>query len=644
MAIDRDTANLEAGDQKPIVQVPRQGGQAGRIEVLLVFAALSLALLVAVYLGGERYFLREAAERGRTALSLHVGNLRGWLGSYQALPQIYATSPALTALLQTPQDPALKATANDFLVAWNLASGAADSYLLDVDGTAVAASNWDEPTSFVDKNYSFRPYYKLAMEGVPGQFFGLGTVSGKRGYYFSYPVRHARQVIGVAVVKAGVDAIEAAWRDSPEEVFVTDANGIVVLAKEPGWRMTTLNKLSDEALAHIAKNRQFKVSKLQAMPLHNLTDEQENKQGGPPLVEIAGAQEHDGEYLFLTQPLPGIGWQAHLLVDTSDALRQTEILVILAAILLLALGLVALVLRERRLRYEERLAAKEEARDRLERAVARRTYELRLANRSLEQEVGERRQAEADLRQTQTELIQAGKLAALGQMSAALSHEFNQPLTAIRTYAENAIALFQRGRQDEAEGNMRQVTQLTEQMAGLSKHLSRFARKPKIVTRPVALKGVLTESLSLLKGRLEKQEVAVKIDLPLEELWIVGGHIRLQQVIVNLLTNALDAMQGLNNPVLNIAARQVDERVFLTVSDIGDGIEPAILEKIFDPFVTTKDVGQGLGLGLSISFNIIKDFGGSLTAQNRSEGGACFTVELAAASPASDLDREKGAE
>ena len=166
-------------------------------------------------------------------------NLRGWLGRYQALPQIYATSPEMAALLRAPEDPALLAQANSFLVEWNRASGASDSYLLDDKGSAIAASNWDRPNTFIGKNYGFRPYYRMPMEGDPGRFFGLGTVSKKRGYYFSHPVRADGRVIGVAVVKAGVDSIEEAWRGTQEEVLVTDENGIVVLASEPAWRMTT---------------------------------------------------------------------------------------------------------------------------------------------------------------------------------------------------------------------------------------------------------------------------------------------------------------------------------------------------------------------------------------------------------------------
>jgi two-component system C4-dicarboxylate transport sensor histidine kinase DctB len=476
------------------------------------------------------------------------------------------------------------------------------------------------------------------MKGGPGHFFALGTVSHRRGYYFSYPVLNAGETIGVVVVKAGIDSIEEAWRQTREAVLVSDGNGIIVLASEPDWRMTTLRPPSSQILDQITRDRQFDPAKLTPVPWTN-------RRKSPielPMLDAStdGADDDTRSFLLLTEHMPSAAWDAQILIDTEGAFRQTQIAVVLVAILLLVIGLIAVILRERRLRFEERLAAKEEAHDRLERAVDQRTHELSLANRSLEQEVGERRLAEDELRQTQAELIQAGKLAALGQMSAALSHEFNQPLTAIRTYAENAIALFERGRQAEAEENIKQVSQLTEQMAELSKHLSRFARKPQIKTRSVSLIGALQETLSMLQGRLEKQEVEAVIDLPSEDVWVIGGHIRLQQVMMNLITNALDAMRGEAFQVLDIRVARQGGRVKLMIADSGAGIAPEIFDRIFDPFVTTKEVGQGLGLGLSISFNIIKDFGGSLTARNRDEGGACFTVDLKAAEPAGELAAE----
>ena len=261
-------------------------------------------------------------------------------------------------------------------------------------------------------------------------------------------------------------------------------------------------------------------------------------------------------------------------------------------------------------------------------AFEERTADLTAANVQLEREIAEREAAEAELRRAQDDLIQAGKLAALGQMSAALSHEFNQPLAAIRSYADNAQLLIERNREAEACGNLRLIKDLTARMAEISKHLMTFARKPRSELRPVALAEVLDETLDFLRIRLERAGAEVAVDQPDRSLAVRAGRVRLQHVILNLVANALDAMRDNPRPRLEIAVREKDGRVAISLRDHGPGIPEDQLGRIFDPFFTTKDVGEGLGLGLSISYNIVKDFDGSLRAENHPEGGAVFTIEL----------------
>ena len=606
-----------------------------RVNGLLLFGALAFVLLWSVFQFGERYFLQRTAERGQAALRLHVENLRGWLGRYQALPHIYARSPEIQSLLKIPDDPAWRERANRFLVAANFSTGAADSYVLDLNGVAVAASNWAEDTSFVGRDYSYRPYFHEALQGRLGRFFALGTASGQRGYYFARPVRDGHDIIGVVVVKAGVDSIEEDLRRSVHEVLVSGPEGIVHLAGHPQWRLKAMRPLDAPALARITRQRQFDDESFELLDWR----EWASSVIGIPVVE-ALPDRSDGrarEFLVLTEKMPVEGWNAHLLIETGSALRQTAIAVGIAGIGLLAFGLLLAVVRERRRRFEDLLTVEEKARERLEQAVAQRTQELSMANRQLEDEVGERKAAEDELRRMQNELVQAGKLAALGQMSAALSHEFNQPLTAIRTYAENALAFLDRGREEEAQGNMRLVSKLTERMAALSKHLSSFARKPQEALRPVSLTAALTETLDLLKGRLENADLTLRLDLPQGEVWVVGGHVRLQQVIMNLVTNAIDAMRKVGDPLLAVSVAATPTEVLLTVEDNGCGISPEAAAQIFDPFFTTKGVGEGLGLGLSISYNIIKDFGGSITAASRPEGGTRMIVHLTPAEAAGGL-------
>ena len=606
------------------------------IQRVMVFGLLAVAAVGAIWLAyrwSEAYVLRDTASLGRAAVTLHVENIRGWLGRYRALPHIYAQDAHMKALLQDPTDPDLIATANRQLEVWNMATGAADTYVLDRQGTTIAASNWDQDATFVGKNYAFRPYYSQAMQGRLGRFFALGTQSGKRGYYFSHPVRDSNEIVGVMVVKAGVAAIEEELRVSPHEIYISGPEGVILLASHPDWRLKTLEPLDAETLDRIRTNRQFEIDRLKPVDF----GPDRRHPSGERLV-VARPDRSDSEpreFLHLSQPMTVEGWTLHLLMDLRGARTQILTAVLLAASLLLAAALVGTLVWQRRRRLVERLSEREQAQITLERTVNERTADLRTANLLLEAEVVERKAAEEELRRTQTELIQAGKLAALGQMAAALSHEFNQPLTAIRTYADNAIAFLERGREDEAQTNIRRISKLTERMAELSKHLSTFARKPKDTVGAVSLTGALLETLELLRGRLEKAGIRPRIDAP-DDAWVLGGHVRLQHVIMNLITNALDAVREQDQPDLWIAVQAGPNETRLVVEDNGQGIAHENLEKIFDPFFTTKEVGQGLGLGLSISFNIVKDFGGTLRAENRDKGGARFTVALRTAAPAEE--------
>ncbi|MCS6758720.1 MAG: ATP-binding protein [Candidatus Devosia euplotis] len=241
---------------------------------------------------------------------------------------------------------------------------------------------------------------------------------------------------------------------------------------------------------------------------------------------------------------------------------------------------------------------------------------------------GERKAAVELLRKTQTELIQTGKMAALGQMSTALSHEINQPLSTVKTYAQNALTFLQRGRQPEAMDNIARISELTDRMAAISWHLRNFARKPNPIFGSAIIAKVIEDAILMVSARLREQSVTVIADLGPPGLQVRGGPVRLQQVMVNLVLNALDAMAGQARPAITISVVRAGEAVEVAVRDNGPGIDPADLSQIFDPLFTTKQVAQGLVLGLSISYNIVKDFGGTLSAHNAPGGGACFVVSL----------------
>jgi two-component system C4-dicarboxylate transport sensor histidine kinase DctB len=275
---------------------------------------------------------------------------------------------------------------------------------------------------------------------------------------------------------------------------------------------------------------------------------------------------------------------------------------------------------------KEQEAALQRAHDELERRVLERTADLVETNKRLVQEIGEHRETEMALRRTQEELIQAAKLAALGQMSAGINHELNQPLAAIRTYADNARLLLEKKRSDEARWNLEQIAQLTGRMAQIITQLKAFARKSSGQAVAVSLPAAVDGALAML--RIDRGDVELVREFPTEELFVLADMVRLEQVLVNLIGNAQQALEGSATRRIELRAETDHEAVTLTVRDTGPGIAPEHLDQVFDPFFSTKEVGQGLGLGLSISYRIIDGFGGSVRAANHPDGGAQFTVRL----------------
>ena len=583
-------------------------------------------LLMFAHRGFEQHALDDLFDREKPTVALHTENVRGWLGRYRTLAPTYAHYAQIVDLLKNPEDPARLDEINLQLERWTAASGASDTYLLDAEGLTIAASNWNSAQPFVGNDYGFRPYFQDAMQGRLGRYFALGTTTGIRGYFFAYPVQDGGRPLGVMVVKVQVGLIEQDLRASPHQVFVSDTDDVIVLSGHPRWRLKTLRPLDDEARRRIGKLRKFAGAPL---PLVEITGLSDTAASTRQLVYAEPDRSNSAvtEFLHLSQNMTVEGWTVHLLVDTREARKEALVYTLLLGLGLLASMLIGYVFWQRRQVYLSRLAQREQIQRVLEQRVEERTADLMTTNDRLAEEVAERTQAEATLRQTQAELVQAGKLAALGQMSTALSHEFNQPLAAIRTYAENASAFIDRGQIDKADANLGRISRLTERMAQLSKHLTAFARKPKDTTEPISIKAALTEAIELLRGRIETSGVSIDVQ-GVEDSIVTGGQVRLQHVFMNLIGNAIDATAGVAEPRIVITIRTTERGAEVVVEDNGTGFAEDDIEKLFDPFFTRKDPGKGLGLGLSISYNIIRDFGGTISAENIETGGARFVVSL----------------
>lgn len=591
-------------------------GVAGVVGALLTAFALLFPLL-------ERVYLAQLAEKEASTLTLAVEGLNGSLQRFEALPGLIAERPEVNAALQNQSDDVLLSEVNTELQRIADEVGLSDIFLINAAGTTIAASNHWKERSFVGRNFQFRPYFVQALAGERGQFFALGTTSGERGYFFAEAVRDGADVIGVLAVKFTFDAFEDAWRAGDNVVAVKDDDGVVFISNRSEWHFRSFAPLTDLARDRIEATRRYPLDALQV-----LENTQTPFNGDLIRVTITGEDGQTDDFVAQSQAIADAGWVVWLFTPAGPAWNRAMGTIATIALLMTLIGLVVIVVLQRRLQLQERIAAALSMQQELEQRVAQRTAELQAANRNIMQEIEERRSAELRLRQTQTELVQAGKLAALGQMSAALSHEFNQPLAAVKSFARNSLAYLDRDEADKARQNIGMIDTMVDRLVAISTHLRNFARRPGERTEPVLLNEAISSALAIAEPKLRAANCAVNWTAPDEQVWVLGGQVRLQQVFVNLLSNAVDAMADVPEPEIEMSLEQEAGQVHVRVRDHGAGMTEANIAQLFDPFYTTKEPGQGMGLGLSISYNIVRDFGGSLSGKNHPDGGAVFSVSL----------------
>ncbi len=595
-----------------------------------ILATLCLAgsLLWLAAQWSERSALAQLRTAGQHRLDVYTGSLRNAVERYTWLPFVLSSQRDLADLLRAPQDAVQLERVNRYLKSVNDAAQSSAIYVLNAEGLALASSNWDTPQSYVGNNYAFRPYYQQARLGYAGRFYGVGFTTQQPGYFLSYPIRDGERVLGVVVAKVSLDALESNWRLTGERMLVSDKDGIAFLATDPAWKWHTLASLPRYTLRYIKESRQYGRNIFPELGLLK----QQRLDSNTELARFkAGSDQAD--LLVQTAQVPDLGWQMVLFTDLTP-IRQGVSRVLLGT----SLGLLALLAwflfwRQRRRRIHDNLRAGQalkQAHDQLEQKVAARTDDLLGANTQLQREIAERIRTELDLRAAQNELVQAGKMAVLGQMAAGVTHELNQPLTAMRALADNAKLLLERGNITEVAGNLLYISQLTERMGKITGQLRSFARKSDNRAEPVLLTQSIANALLLLEQRLRQQRVGLSIEQP-DQAWVLCNAVRLEQVLINLLRNALDAVKNQPNAQITLAVQQVLGKVKISVLDNGPGIAAEQLSNVFDPFFTTKGDAEGLGLGLAISLSIVRDFGGNLQASNRPEGGACFELELLAA-------------
>ncbi len=572
---------------------------------LVILALLLAPLLWPLQYFAERYYSEQLAEQNRQTLDLYVANLLGTLRRYEELPQILGGLPVLRQALQQPGDPLLQKIANEALADIRRRTGADVIYLLQPDGTTQVASNWAQADSFVHRNFAFRPYYREAMQGRLARFFGLGTTSIKRGYYFASAVKEGSRIIGVLVVKVDLEHIERLWGNSPEQLLVIDNYGVVILSSREDWRFHASRPLSAAERDEIHANIPYPVQDPKPLRLQQ------------------------SAWLSQSRTLPETGWTVSIYAPRTLIERPVRSVLLIGGATLLALLLLLTLLTLSRRHYLDRIALEAEAKRQLEERVLERTRELENANAQLQQEVHEREQAQRELMRAQDEVVQAGKLTALGTMSASISHELNQPLAAIRSYADNARVLLDHQRTEDARGNLEQISDLTTRMASIIAHLKAYARGARRAPENVQLQPAIEDALSMVASRRRAMNVELLRDVPDAPLWVQAGETRLRQILGNLLTNALDALAEKAPPRrLWVIASQDQHGATLTLRDNGPGFSEDALAHAHEPFFTTKTTAKGLGLGLAICDNLLRALGGRLEMGNHLEGGAVVRLHL----------------
>lgn len=587
-------------------------GRGLRLAVALAMVACCAAAGWGAYaLALQRYVAARAEEAGQRT-TFYAQNLRGTLARYESLPRLAALEHMLHVALTAPhhRDAVLRRAANAYLKEVQVAADLTAVYLMDAAGQTLAASNWDQPSSFIGRNYAFRPYFVDAM-------------------------REGDQSVGAVAVKINLDSFEATLARSGDTVLLVDRHGVIFLSSVPERKYRTLGTLSAAQRAALDATRQYGPHTL--APL-------DPRGGGVPFsadqapqtLRVALPGRSVSALRVQYRPVGLLGWQVAVLIDPRDEQRTALVAGASAAFAMALAFAVFVALRLRARRHEEqrsaRAALREVQRD-LEARIAQRTVELTSANAALASKVEALDATQRILRETRDAAVQAGKLAVLGQMAVGITHELNQPLTALTTLSDNANQLAERGRVDEVRGNLAHISQLAHRMGRIVSHIKGFARKGDALRAAVPVEEAIRQALMLVDTRRRQAGVPVAVGPVPPGVAVWANAVRLEQVLVNLIRNAIDATAEAPQPEaasVRVTVDADDALVRITVRDAGPGIAPGVLSHLFEPFFTTKADGQGLGLGLAISLAIVEDFGGRLDGRNADDGagGAAFVIEL----------------
>ncbi|MEM6311523.1 MAG: ATP-binding protein [Pseudomonadota bacterium] len=530
-------------------------------------------------------FTVDTRQGAELQIALNAGRLMSELRQNQILPQLLARDPTLLDALEN--DDFSRSTQR--LISFSEEIGTSSLVLLDLDGRVVAATDRNR----LGESLKSEPYFLDTIRGSTTLFTVSQKEAGGYAFVYSRRMKSGGAVSGLIVVEVDLQQYERAWAGLSRSLMVKDSQGTIILSTEPRWR----GKSEVEALA--TETPQNAIQRA----IRSTSD----------WVSLPADAYVQGEGVMrMETKVPFRGWTMTsytTYASTRERVNSFLALEIMAFAILLSLAFYAL---NRRSSLRVALFARESA-------------ELRQLNTQLQQEIAERKRVQENLAVAEQTLEQSSKLAALGEMSAAVSHELNQPLAAMKTYLAGARLLLRRNRPDEALSAFGRIDDLIERMGQITRQLKSYARKGQKDWTPVNMQDALFSSLSMMEPQLRDRHVQITRNLPSEEVEVFGDRLRIEQVMINLLRNAIDATKGEDSPKIDIILAK-GETATVTIRDNGPGI--ADKDALFEPFYTTKQPGDGVGLGLAISSGIVNDLGGRLTARNGQAGGAVFEMQL----------------
>lgn len=593
--------------------------------LLLAFLATTLAVCGATYHLALNKAVADQKAQGAAQLQIVALDLESILQKFETLPFALGFQADVREVLRHPGDAAAVDRLNRAFKTIQRQSHAVHIFMLDARGMTLASSNWDEEFSFVGRDFGFRPYFRVALNGRAGRFYGIGNISSEPGYFIAQPIYDAQPQaevaergapIGVMVVKVDLAEFEHTWRSSDNPIALTDAGGVVFLSNRAEWKYHSLNPLTGTMQRELEGTHQYAD-----LPI-------------TPVTALPGTLRR-GFGHYVSRPVSQLGWQLMLFPSQARAARSASLATMAAGLVMAALAISLLALYQRRRRIQERLAARDALRRaaaELDERIAQRTAELTAANQALEAKYLKLQQAEGLLRNTQNELVQAGKLAMLGQMAAGVTHELSQPLTAIRAFADNSVKFLARGQTAQVVENLEHISNASANMGKIIGQLKGFARKSGEAVALVDLSRAIEAASLLLRSDFHKLGAQVAIDI-VQPASVLGDAVRTEQVLVNLLRNALDAVEEAPRKEVQVVLDVQHGQALLRIRDSGAGIADEVAPHLFEPFFTTKSSSRGLGLGLAISSSIVQAMDGQLTAHNHEQGGAEFIVRLPLAGP-----------